>query len=48
MDLLLKPLLGRIEEEVKHDGTAATGRLSKVNSAVAVHLSKVAGQFVYE
>ncbi|KAL3134782.1 hypothetical protein ABBQ32_007768 [Trebouxia sp. C0010 RCD-2024] len=30
VDLLLKPLLGRIEEEVKHDGTAGSGRMSKV------------------
>lgn len=30
VELLLKPLLTRIEEEVKHDGTATTGRMSKV------------------
>ena len=29
-DLLLKPLLTRIEEEVQHDGTAGAGRMSKV------------------
>lgn len=32
VELLLKPLLGRIEEEVKHEGTAGTGRMSKVRS----------------
>ena len=31
--LLLKPLLTRIEEEVKHDGTAGAGRMSKVSMA---------------
>ncbi|DBA73425.1 TPA: hypothetical protein ACH3X1_011462 [Trebouxia sp. C0004] len=30
VELLLKPLLGKIEEEVKHDGTAGSGRMSKV------------------
>ena len=30
VDLLLKPLLGRIEEEVKHEGTSGSGRMSKV------------------
>ena len=30
VELLLKPLLGRIEDEMKHEGTAGTGRMSKV------------------
>ena len=35
VDLLMKPLLGRIEEEVKHDGTAGSGRMSKVGLPTA-------------
>ena len=30
VELLLKPLLGRIEDEVKHEETTGTGRMSKV------------------
>lgn len=30
VELLLKPLLGRIEDEMKHEGPAGTGRMSKV------------------
>ncbi|KAL0043408.1 hypothetical protein WJX79_003790 [Trebouxia sp. C0005] len=51
VELLLKPLLGKIEEEVKHDGTAGSGRMSKVQettldwlvglaAATALHLGR--------
>ncbi|KAL0045726.1 hypothetical protein WJX82_002854 [Trebouxia sp. C0006] len=52
VELLLKPLLCKIEEEVKHDGTAGSGRMSKVQettldwlvglaAATALHLGPV-------
>ncbi len=37
VELLMKPLLGKIEEEVKHDGTAGTGRMSKVTQPPITH-----------
>ena len=36
VDLLMKPLLSRVEEEVKHDGTAGSGRMSKASPAGSV------------
>lgn len=47
-ELLLKPLLNRIEEETRHDGTTGTGRMSKVlHRTVVLNIQCHVGMLIF-